>query len=237
VVPDPGFFLLGIAIIGSFLLLSRFRPVPDLSAIAVIGIGFFAGILIHGVPQFSLIPPPQLVIPQAADISSALTGLVLPQVVLTVTNAILATSLLTRDLFARTLPAKHLSTTIGLMNLTSAPFGGFPISHGANGLAAQYRFGARTGGANIIAGSLFIILALIFAAPQVLSVIAAGALGSLLVFVGIEMGRHGLKTDSVLVTGVMALLALVSPLTVAFLVGMVLAFLKRHLDERQAGPE
>ena len=91
---------------------------------------------------------------------------------------------------------KKFSTTIGLMNLISVPFGGFPMCHGAGGLAGQYRYGARTGGANVYAGLIFIILALFFTSPQVLSIIAVGVLGALLVFVGIEMGRHSLKTDS-----------------------------------------
>jgi len=37
------------------------------------------------------------------------------------------------------------------MNLTSVPFGGFPMCHGSGGLAAQYRFGARTGGQTLLA--------------------------------------------------------------------------------------
>ena len=94
------------------------------------------------------------------------------------------------------------------MNLTSVPFGGFPMCHGAGGLAGQYRYGARTGGANIYAGLIFIILALFFSSPQVLSIIAVGVLGALLVFVGIEMARHSLKTDSLALTCVIGILAL-----------------------------
>ena len=145
-------------------------------------------------------PCPPSGIPDPTDFASAFSTLVLPQVVLTIANAILATSLLTKDLFSADVPPKKLSTTIGLMNLTSVPFGGFPMCHGAGGLAGQYRYGARTGGANIFAGLIFIVLALFFTSPQVLSIIAVGVLGALLVFVGIEMGRHSLKSDSVVVT-------------------------------------
>ncbi|OPX62334.1 putative sulfate/molybdate transporter [Methanoregula sp. PtaB.Bin085] len=224
VVKDPAFFLLGLAIIVCFYLITRFRSVPDLSAIVVIGVGLVAGIVLYGVPPISLIPPPLLVIPAPSDFSSAFATLVLPQVVLTITNAILATSLLTKDLFRKDVPPKRFSMTIGLMNLVSVPFGGFPMCHGAGGLAGQYRYGARTGGANVYAGFIFIILALFFTSPQVLSIIAVGVLGALLVFVGIEMGRHGLKTDSYVITGLIALLALVFGMTVAFIIGMVLAY-------------
>ena len=199
----------------------------------VIGVGLVAGIALYGVPPLSLIPAPQLVVPLPTDFSSAFATLVLPQVVLTITNAVLATALLTKDLFAQDVPPKRFSTTIGLMNLTSVPFGGFPMCHGAGGLAGQYRYGARTGGANIYAGIIFIILALFFTSPQVLSIIAVGVLGALLVFVGIEMGRHSLKTDSLVITGAIAILALVSSMTVAFIVGMVIAYGAGWIKSRQ----
>lgn len=234
VVKDPLFFVIGIAIIAGFYLVARYRSIPDLSAIVVIGVGLVAGIVLYGVPPLSLIPAPQLVLPLPSDFSSAFATLVLPQVVLTITNAILATSLLTKDLFAQDVPPKKFSTTIGLMNLTSVPFGGFPMCHGAGGLAGQYRYGARTGGANVYAGIIFIILALFFTSPQVLSIIAVGVLGALLVFVGIEMGRHSLRTDSLLLTGVIAILALLVSMTVAFIVGMVLAYGMEWWKKRSA---
>jgi MFS superfamily sulfate permease-like transporter len=232
VVKDPTFFIVGIAIIAGFYLLVRYRSIPDLSAIVVIGVGLIAGIAIYGVPPVSLIPAPQLVIPVPADFSSAFAALVLPQVVLTIANAILATSLLTKDLFSADVPPKKLSTTIGLMNLVSVPFGGFPMCHGAGGLAGQYRYGARTGGANVFAGVIFLILALFFTSPQVLSIIAVGVLGALLVFVGIEMGRHSLKSDSLVVTLTIGVLALISSITVAFIAGMIMAYLLGWLGKK-----
>jgi hypothetical protein len=232
VVKDPTFFLIGIAIIAVFYLLARYRSIPDLSTIVVIGVGLIAGIALYGVPPISFIPAPQLVIPLPTDFSSAFSTLVLPQVVLTITNAILATSLLTKDLFAKEVPPKKFSTSIGLMNIFSVPFGGFPMCHGAGGLAGQYRYGARTGGANIYAGLIFLILALFFSSPQVLSIIAVGVLGALLVFVGIEMCRHSFKTDSLIVTVIIGVLALVSSMTVAFIVGMVIAFVIPAIKNR-----
>ena len=92
-------------------------------------------------------------------------------------------------------------------------------------LAGQYRYGARTGGASIIAGLIFIILALFFSSPQVLSIVAVGVLGALLVFVGIEMARHSIRTDSLFITGLIGLLALAVSMTVAFIVGLIAAYL------------
>jgi len=238
IIKDPLFFSIGIAIIVLFIVLVKYRSIPDLSSLCVIGAGVIGGILISGIPPVSLIPAPQLIIPLPSDFPGAFSTLVLPQLPLTIANAILATSLLTKDLFGKDIPPKKFSTTIGLMNLTSVPFGGFPICHGAGGLAGQYRYGARTGGANVYAGLIFLTLALFFTSPQVLSIIAVGVLGALLVFVGIEMGRHSLKTDSLLVTVVIGVLALVSSMTVAFIIGMILAYIvSAYRNQKETGQE
>jgi MFS superfamily sulfate permease-like transporter len=90
---------------------------------------------------------------------------VIPQAIITVTNAIFATSLLATDLFSTEIKPKKLSRTIGLMNLTSVPFGGMPMCHGAGGIAGQFRYGARTDGANVYAGLSLIACAFLFTSP------------------------------------------------------------------------
>jgi MFS superfamily sulfate permease-like transporter len=63
------------------------------------------------------------------------------------------------------------------------------MCHGAGGLAGQYYFGARTGGANIIEGTLEIVLGVFFAA-SIASVFAAfpgGILGAMMLAVGLEL--------------------------------------------------
>jgi thiol:disulfide interchange protein len=111
------------------------------------------------------------------------------------------------------------------------------MCHGAGGLAAQYRFGARTGGSNILAGVILLVIAVFFASPGIQDLISPGIYGALLVFVAIEMGKHGLKTDSLpvtVVTGVLALLSVVG----GFVAGMVLAYLMKYNRERkQKGKE
>jgi energy-converting hydrogenase Eha subunit B len=86
----------------------------------------------------------------------------------------------------------------------------------------------------VYAGIIFIILALFFTSPQVLSIIAVGVLGALLVFVGIEMARHSIRTDSLVITCIIGVLALISSMTVAFIVGMVLAYGADWLKKRMA---
>lgn len=76
------------------------------------------------------------------------------------------------------------------------------MCHGAGGLAAQYRFGARTGGSNIISGLILLPIALFFAGPEFIKVIPVGIFGALLFFIAIELGKHSVKTDSYIVTGI-----------------------------------
>src|SRR5665647_2116097 len=54
--------------------------------------------------------------------------------------------------------AEETLGTIGFMNLTSVPFGGMPMCRGAGRMAGQFRYGARTGGANVYAGLILIAL-------------------------------------------------------------------------------
>ncbi len=234
ILSDALFAALSIGIILLFFIASQRFRVPDVSALLVILIGLAAGIAVQGMPPFRLMPLPALIIPMPSDFLAGTWDLVLPQIPLTLGNAVLATSLLTYDLFPKKgVDPDRLSRTIGAMNLVSTPLGGFPMCHGAGGLAAMYRFGARTGGANIVAGLFILFFAVAFAPPEVLTLIPLGVFGALLVFVAIELGKHSVKTESYLVTGVIAVLTLVVGLTVAFIVGMVLAFVLERWAGRQ----
>ena len=74
----------------------------------------------------------------------------IPQIPLTTMNSVIAVCKLSDDLFPNT-DEKHKATprrvasSVGLMNLLMCLLGGFPMCHGAGGLAGQYRFGGRTG--------------------------------------------------------------------------------------------
>jgi MFS superfamily sulfate permease-like transporter len=224
-----------IMIIVLFLLANKFSNIPDVSAILVLLIGIFVGFSKFGIPQISILPLPNIIIPTAQDFLKGGWLLAIPQAPLTITNAILATSLLMQDLVNRNLDPNKLSKSIGLMNLTSVPFGGFPMCHGAGGLAAQYRFGARTGGSNIISGLILLPIAMFFASPEFVAIIPFGVFGALLVFVAIELGKHSLKTDSYIVTGIIAILALIANITIAFIVGMMLAYILTKIHKRPQG--
>ncbi|KAL8645294.1 MAG: hypothetical protein Q9226_007368 [Calogaya cf. arnoldii] len=90
----------------------------------------------------------------------------LGQIPLTILNSIIAVSALSADLLpdvpAPTPTAMGFSVTA--MNLIGCWFGSMPVCHGSGGLAAQYRFGARSGASIIFLGLIKLILGM-FAGP------------------------------------------------------------------------
>ena len=131
--------------------------------------------------------------PTRADFTYALFALVLPQIPMTLGNAVIAYADLSKDYFGDhsgkvTYPAACI--TMGLANLMSSLVGGMPLCHGAGGLAAHYRFGARTGGSNLIIGIIFILLAIFLGsyAVSAVNLIPLSVLGVLLLFAGSQLG-------------------------------------------------
>jgi MFS superfamily sulfate permease-like transporter len=108
---------------------------------------------------------------------------------LTLANAVILTALLARELFpgaAVQVSERRLSLSSGAANLLLAPLGAMPMCHGASGLVAQHRFGARTGLAPALLGLVLLVLGLGFAADAavLLGAIPVGALGALLLVAG-----------------------------------------------------
>jgi SulP family sulfate permease len=169
--------------------------------------------------------------PTRADFTFALIALVLPQIPMTLGNAVIAYADLSKDYFGEhsgkvTYPAACI--TMALANLLSSLIGGMPLCHGAGGLAAHYRFGARTGGSNLIIGLIFILLA-VFLGPYTLSavnLIPLSILGVLLLFAGSQLGLtiidlQGRKEYFVIL--VILGITLASNLAAGFIVGVAVA--------------
>lgn len=232
---DRAFAAFSVIVILLFMAGSHYGKIPDLSAIFLLITGIGSAVIISGVRLSIGIPVPVITIPDLSMFTPAFWNLVLPQVPLTLTNAILATSLLSLDLFKEKVPDDRLSSTIGIMNLVSAPLGGFPMCHGAGGLAAQYRFGARTGGANIIAGIILLGFAVFFTTPEMLSAIPVGIFGALLIFVSVTLFQSGLKTDSYTVSGIIAVTAFFAGMTFAFIFGMTAYYILKTIKKKN-GP-
>jgi len=94
-----------------------------------------------------------LVRPAGSEWITGLTRGALPQLPLTVLNSVLAVCALSGDLFpGRGVSPRRMALSVGMMNLLCVPFGAMPMCHGSGGLAAQHRFGARSGGSVIMLG-------------------------------------------------------------------------------------
>jgi hypothetical protein len=165
-------------------------PVVPITLLVAVLVDVAAGRVLPPLPSpaFAL---PILVLP--ASIDEAWRGLVvgaLPQLPLTLANAVLLPALLVRELFPLAAAAQASERRLGLVtgaaNAVLAPFGALPMCHGAGGLMAQHRFGARTGWAPALLGALLLALGLLFAddAARLLGTIPAGALGALLLLAG-----------------------------------------------------
>ena len=228
---DPFFSAISIGIVLIFLATKSWRGLPDLSVIAVFAVGIGYGIFARGAPEIQTFSINLLPFPDPADFLWSGWQLVLPQIPLTLTNATVAAALTAQDLFKKRIEPDRLCVTMGVMNLVSVPFGAFPMCHGAGGLAAHHRFGARTGLATVIGGVFLLLVALFFAGPEALSLLPIGLFGALLLFVALELGRCGLATEAPLVTGSMAAFALFTNIGLAFIFGILVAEAQRRKNQ------
>ena len=156
-----------------------------------------------------------------------------PQIPLTVLNSVVAVTALSVDLFPeRPLQPRKVAVSVALMNLISCPLGGMPMCHGSGGLAAQYRFGARTGGSVVFLGSAKMILAVAFGGSLLVLIMQypLSILGIMLAFSGLELAAvcrdQNRKTEFTLMI-VTAGLAMAVNIAVGFVVGLVISFFIR----------
>ena len=137
---------------------------------------------------------PEAVAPLAAagEIApgAVLSG-VLAQLPLTLLNAVVVTVAVSHALFPlarETVSARRLAATSGLLNLALVPFGALPMCHGAGGVAAHHRFGARGIGAPLVLAAL--CLAGAAAGPAVIEIltrIPVPVVGALLAYAALDL--------------------------------------------------
>lgn len=194
--PDSNInLILGFVVFALVLLLLDNKRVP--AAIAAVGLGIASGYLLGGLDgQILALGPTSVRIMSFSmhDLWTAFIMLILPQIPLTIGNACVGTAdtcsvLFPEDPKLAKAKAGSFAFTMGLANLPAGFFGGVPMCHGTGGLAAHYRFGARTGGAPLMIGAIFVVLALVFgqAGFTFLTLIPNSVLGVLLIFAGLEL--------------------------------------------------
>jgi sulfate permease, SulP family len=235
--PIPLGLLIG-SILGVLtLLLLENKRLP--AAIVVVGAGLLAGIFLgtwEGLDQIQLgFYLPNLLpygLSSTGDFTFALLVLVLPQIPMTLGNAVMANADLSIQYFpedGHRVTYRALCISMALANLMSFFLGGMPMCHGAGGLASRYRFGARTGGSNLIIGAIFIVLALLLGEHLmgVIYLLPMSALGILLIFAGAQLGLTLLDMNTrkelfvpLLVVGI----TLASNLAAGFLVGIAVSY-------------
>ncbi|MGX1742423.1 putative sulfate/molybdate transporter [Bosea sp. NPDC055353] len=145
---------------------------------------------------------PALVLPQSwRSVWEGIELAVLPQMPLTLTNAVIVTAAVCGELYpdrTERTSVRNLALTSGIGNLLLAPLGAMPMCHGAGGVTAQHRFGARSGWAPILFGSILLVLALGFAAnaAALFATIPLSAVGALLLMAGTDLALSRRLFDS-----------------------------------------
>jgi SulP family sulfate permease len=187
--------LIGILAVVIVILLISNKKFPAALVIVTAGILIGIGFGSWRAAEIAMGPVPVRTLSlNSQDFINAFFLLVIPQIPLTIGNAILGTADACQTYFqndknTKKVTPRNLSLSMGMINILIGFFGGIPLCHGAGGLAAHYRFGARTGGSNIMIGLIFLVIALLFGQISIslLSLIPNAILGTLLFFAGIEL--------------------------------------------------
>ena len=182
-------------------------------SLMVLAAGAAIGIGVDGLPSGIGAGPESISLsfPSGATFATALTTLVLAQIPLTFGNSVVATSDAEREYFgrrARRVEPRRLASSISLANIAAGLTGGLPVCHGAGGVTAHYRLGARTAGATLMVGAIYVTLGIALGAslPAFLHLLAPPALAGMLLFVAIQhgllAGRLERADDRVLAAGI-----------------------------------
>jgi SulP family sulfate permease len=216
----------------------RDRSVPG--SLLVLGCGLAAGLALAGLPDDLQAGPSavSMTLPGGAAFATALTTLVLAQLPLTFGNSVVATADAERNYFgerARRVKPNRLAASIAGANLMAGVTGGLPLCHGAGGVTAHYRLGARTAGATASVGALYLALALAVGAslPALLTLLLPGALAGMLLYVAFQ---HALlaasldrMSDRALAAGVGLITLLSGNLGIGFAAGVAVLVVRNLL--------
>lgn len=232
-------WVIGVLSIITGLVLGRNRYAP--AAIVLMALGLVI-MLVKG--QFNLVESPRLTLPNITGFSprevwQSFLQAGFAQIPLTATNAVIATSALIKSYWPeKPVSESRLSLNMGIMNLILPFFGGMPLCHGAGGLAGQYYFGARTGGANIIEGLIEIAMGLFLAGSiaGLLSVFPVAIIGAMMFLVGVELVKfaRGIHwgTD-IIPMGTTLIVSLLTNMAYGFLSGFVVYYLIKSIPGRK----
>ena len=232
-------WIIGVLSIITGLVLGRNRYAP--AAIVLMALGLVI-MIVKG--QFNLVESPRLTLPNITGFSprevwQSFLQAGFAQIPLTATNAVIATSALIKSYWPeKPVSESRLSLNMGIMNLILPFFGGMPLCHGAGGLAGQYYFGARTGGANIIEGLIEIAMGLFLAGSiaGLFSVFPVAIIGAMMFLVGVELVKfaRGIHWDrDIIPMGTTLIVSLLTNMAYGFLSGFVVYYLIKSIPGRK----
>ena len=232
-------WVIGVLSIITGLVLGRNRYAP--AAIVLMALGLVI-MIVKG--QFNLVEPPRLTLPiitgfSPREVWQSFLQAGFAQIPLTATNAVIATSALIKSYWPeKPVSESRLSLNMGIMNLILPFFGGMPLCHGAGGLAGQYYFGARTGGANIIEGLIEIAMGLFLAGSiaGLFSVFPVAIIGAMMFLVGVELVKfaRGIHWDrDIIPMGTTLIVSLLTNMAYGFLSGFVVYYLIKSIPGRK----
>lgn len=187
---SPWPLILGAAAFGAVAFAAQTRRYS--AALLLFGVGLVATISATrpdlAAPELTL---PSFDAPALRDFGTAFFLLVVPQLPLTFGNAVVAVNDLSHEYFGdagRRVTPTRVCLSAGIGNTASALLGGMPMCHGAGGLTAHVRLGARTAGMNLLLGSALLVLGLFFAAqvPAVLGLLPVWVLAAFLAYAGLR---------------------------------------------------
>lgn len=146
-----------------------------------------------------VLPPVILAWPTPSEWRLGLLQGALPQLPLTLLNSVIAVCALSSDYFPRRgIEPRKMAISVAMMNFVCVPFGAIPMCHGAGGLAAQYGFGARTGGSVVMLGMMKLLMGLVIGGflLQVLSSYPDAILAPMLILAGVELAKSCFSLES-----------------------------------------
>jgi xanthine/uracil/vitamin C permease (AzgA family) len=232
-------WMLGIVSVLIVVVLRQNRYAPAAIVLTALGVAIMlARGQFHRV-DFSHIMLPPLTGFRLGEVWQALVLAGFAQIPLTATNAVIAVSSLIKIYWPdKSVSERRLSLSMGVMNVILPFFGGMPLCHGAGGLAGQYYFGARTGGANIIEGLIEILMGLFLATSiaGVFAVFPRAIIGAMMFLVGIELARFAkdIRPNKDLIPmGVTLLVSLATNMACGFLAGLMVHHLIRLIFRKK----
>jgi MFS superfamily sulfate permease-like transporter len=236
---SSGWLIAAVGLVGTLLLLTN-RAIPAMFLLLIFGV--VCGAILNPDAMRALsavrfafrVPSFALSGISWYDLLKGTVFLALPQLPLTLGNAVIAIREENNRLFPnRAVTENAVATSTGAMNLVGAAFGGVPMCHGAGGMAGHVAFGARTGGAPIILGTILLCLAIGFSGSieAIFSVLSPAVLGVILFLTGAQLAlgscdfsTHKAERFITLATAAFAMWNV----GLAFVVGLTLAYIHKR---------